>query len=165
MAVRDTIIGIRETSCSPFLQHPGFYSTCVCMNDLRPWQCRRNRSLKCGIQLIAYNISTLQCTEDSDNLSTSGEHKKGWWVGSTVSSFWSLKFLKNIKNKRYNYPWNRPRRPILLWDVEDSSVSGHLPYTWLWVYHPIASGALCLEEHTWCSCMLEAEPTPGPYCG
>jgi hypothetical protein len=64
-----------------------------------------------------------------------------------------------------SYPCNRPWRPIGLWDVEAPTFSRQSAHRWWWGRQPHAPAALYPQEDSWYSFLLEAELTPGPYCG
>jgi hypothetical protein len=66
------------------------------------------------------------------------------------------------KKKGKNYPCSRPWRPIGLWDVEAPTFSIQSAHRWRWVCQPYAPVAFYLQEDSWYSFLLEAEPTPGP---
>jgi hypothetical protein len=61
-----------------------------------------------------------------------------------------------------SYPYNRPWRPIGLWEVEVPTFSKQSAHRWWWGCQPHTPAALCLREDSWYSFLLEAESTPGP---
>jgi hypothetical protein len=62
---------------------------------------------------------------------------------------------------RHIYPWNRPWRPIGLWDVENPTLYRHTANRWRLQCQHYAPAALCSPEALffcfWCSFLLEAE--------
>jgi hypothetical protein len=71
---------------------------------------------------------------------------------------------KEVK-KGQCYPCNRPWRPIGLWDVEAPTYSRQSAHRWRWGCKPYAPAILYFQANSWYSSLLEAESTPGPYCG
>jgi hypothetical protein len=59
---------------------------------------------------------------------------------------------------RQNYPYNRPWRPIGLWDVEAVIFCGQQAHKWWWG-QPYSPAALYPQEDSWYSYLLHAEST------
>jgi hypothetical protein len=64
--------------------------------------------------------------------------------------------------KRYIYPWNKPWKPIELWEVEAPTFSRQSAHRWRWGCQPYAPAALYPQKDSWYSFLLEAESIPGP---
>jgi hypothetical protein len=58
--------------------------------------------------------------------------------------------------------YNRPWKPIGLWDVEAPTFYRQWTYRWQWGCQPYAPGAFYPQEVSWYSFLLEAESTQGP---
>jgi hypothetical protein len=61
-----------------------------------------------------------------------------------------------------NYPYNRPWRPGLLWDVKASTFYRQSAHRWRWGCPPHAPAALYHQEDSWYTFLLETESTPVP---
>jgi hypothetical protein len=75
----------------------------------------------------------------------------------------NVTFVLTVHKKLYDHvifnPWNRPWRPIGLWDVEGPTVSRQSNHWWRWG-QPYAPAALYPRKDSWYSFLLEAELTP-----
>jgi hypothetical protein len=69
---------------------------------------------------------------------------------------------KSKDKEKVKLPCNRPWRSIGLWDVEAPTFSRQSDHRWRWGYQPYAPAAVYLQEDSWYSFLLEAQPTPGP---
>jgi hypothetical protein len=85
-------------------------------------------------------------------------------VSSPHALLWcaSIILLLSFKGKRYSC--NRPWRPMGLWGVAPT-FSRQSAHRWRWDCQPYAPTALYPQEDSRYSFLLQAESTPGPYCG
>jgi hypothetical protein len=63
------------------------------------------------------------------------------------------------------YLFNRPWRPIELWDIEAATFSRQLAHRWWLSCQPYVPADLYPQEDSWYFFLLEAELSPGPQCG
>jgi hypothetical protein len=98
-----------------------------------------------------------------------------WWFTFRMTEYLSycpllnglywIGFHLQLKLLMKSCPCNRPWRPIGLWDVEAPTFSRQSAHRWWWGCQPYALAALYPQEDSCYSYLLEAESTPGPYCG
>jgi hypothetical protein len=69
-------------------------------------------------------------------------------------------------NKKYSSPRNRPWRPIVLWDVENPTLSIQSAHRWRLGCQPYTPATLYPSRSFifWYSFLLQAEETPEPWC-
>jgi hypothetical protein len=65
-------------------------------------------------------------------------------VSRLVSSGQDFSMLLRFSVKGRSYPFNRPWRPVGLWDVEAPALSGQSSQRWRWVCQPDAPATLTL---------------------
>jgi hypothetical protein len=68
---------------------------------------------------------------------------KSWhWLRRQAVVARSVHFSRGLRPRSYSYSYNRPWRPIELWDVKDPKFSRQAAHKWRWGCQPYASAAL-----------------------